>query len=355
MELSSRNMHRRYFYIVVVLTALCLLLILIFFTGQKKSSSPQYGATGWPVPYPACFQGVGIVEPQSGSIYIGIPYNRIVKKVNVSVNDPVHKGDLLLELEHEDLTAQLSVKQSEYEKSVANFERLGSLPRKEDLVIALEALNQAQSSFNEAQSAYEMVLNLPQQRGISQDEQNRRLYRFQQAEAQLKESQAQFEKVQSGAWEPELEIAAYEVEQAKAAVEAIQTEIERTSIRSPIDGTVLQIKIHEGEIANADPTKALLILGSIDQLNIRASFDQFNVSTLNPKASSVAYRQGDPSVEYPLEFLYVEQVMIPKKYVTNAVGERVDTQVFEVLYRIAKKDAHLFIGEQMNVYICHEQ
>ena len=40
---------------------------------------------------------------------------------------------------------------------------------------------------------------------------------------------------------------------------------------------------------------------------------------------------------------------------TNDVDEQVDTQVLEILYRIAKADSHLLIGEQMDVFISTEK
>ena len=129
----------------------------------------------------------------------------------------------------------------------------------------------------------------------------------------------------------------------------MEAEIERTYIKSPIDGTVLQIKIHEGE--TSDPSKTAIILGNIDELNLRVSIDQFNEPRFHPDCPAVAFRQGDTTTEFPLKFIHIEPFMVPKKYLTNELHEKVDTQVFEILYRIEKNNSHLFIGEQMDVYI----
>lgn len=300
-------------------------------------------------PFVTYISGLGIVEPESGNINISTSFNRIITKINVSVNAQVQKGEVLFELDNQDLLANLRIKQSEYEKTLANFHKLEEMPRKEDLIIAKEALNSAQAALNDSKEQYDMIINLPNPRAISKEEQNKRLSKYQQAEAELRKAQAQFEKVKSGTWQPELKIAQHEVEQAKADIDAIETEIERTYIKSPIDGTVLQIKIHEGETSN--PNKTAIILGNIDQLNLRVSIDQFKVSMLNPNSSAIAFRQGNLSTKFPLQFIHVEPLMVPKKYVTNEIDEKVDTQVFEILYRIANNNSHLFIGEQMDVYI----
>lgn len=343
-------MNRRYFWLILGVTLACLLLILAFFTKHEPMQEHE------PVrvvrsPFLTYINGIGIVEPASGNIYIGIPFNRIVKKVNVKVNEKVKKGEDLIELDNQDLIASLHVKEKEHEKTVANLQKLEALPRKEDLVIAEEALKKAQVAFNESQTQYEMVANLPNPHAISKEEHDKRLYKYQQAEAEMKERQAQYEKIKAGAWKSELTIASHEIEQAQADIEAIRAEIERTYIKSPIDGTVLQIKIHEGETVASDHSKAIIVLGNVDDLNLRVSIDQFNVTALQPDVPAIAYRQGDHTTEFPLKFLHVEPLMVPKKYLTNESEEKVDTQVLEILYRIEKKDSRLFVGEQMDVFI----
>lgn len=351
-------MNRKYFFIILIITLLCLSLIMIYFEHEGsvvgKEEKEREATQVVRPPFHTYISGVGIVEPKSGNIYIGIPFNRIAEKVNVAVNDRVKKGDVLVELDHHDLTANLQVKQSEYEKALANLNKLKEMPRKEDLVAAEEALKKAQIGLNEAKAQYERTLNLPNPNAIKKEERDRRLYSYQQAQADFKEAEASYEKIKAGAWKPDVTIALYQVEQAKADLEALKAEIERTYIRAPIDGTIIQIKIHEGEVPDAHSQPAITI-GNTDELHLRVSIDQFNVDNFNPKAQAVAYRQGTHSHPFPLEFIHIEPVMIPKKYVTNAVEEQVDTKVLEILYRITKDDSDLFIGEQMNVFIDQEK
>jgi HlyD family secretion protein len=292
---------------------------LIFFEKKTVEELPVKSPTVHS-PFPAYINGVGIVEPKSGNIYIGIPFNRIVKQIYVSVNDKVKKGDPIIQFDDQDLIATLQVKQSEYEKAVANLHKLEAMPRKEDLTIAEEGLKKAQVALNEAKAQYEMVLNLPNPGAISKEERDKRQYKLQRAEAELKEEQAQYEKIKAGTWQPDLKIATYQVAQAQADVEAIKTEIKRALITSPIDGTVLQIKIHEGETPTSDASQATLILGDIDEYYLRVSIDQFNVSNVTPNASAVAFRQGNRSTEFPLEFLHFEPFMLSKKYLTKVIS-----------------------------------
>ena len=338
-------MNRKYVYFILSFAFLSFLLILVFFIGNKPELQATQDIQGESPPFHTYISGSGIVEPVSGNIIISSPFNRIVEKINVSINDQIKKGDILFELYNQDLKAHLKIKQKKYDESLSNLYKLEALPRQEDLLIAQEIFNRDKAVFN--QSIIEYCLT--NRRARSKEEKHIGLYKYQQAEAEFLAARAQFEKVKSGAWYPELKIAQDEVEQATADIEATEAELERTYIKSPIYGTVLQIKIREGEAL--DQGKTAIIVGNMDELNLRVGIDQFNEQGFHPNGPAVAFKQGDSTMEFPLKFLHLEPVMVPKKYLTNELHEKVDTQIFEILYRIEKNTSRLFIGEQMNVYI----
>ena len=220
-----------------------------------------------------------------------------------------------------------------------------ALPRQEDLIIAQKKLMKAQAALKEAKLEYCIALR---QAKCSQ-EKCLQFYKYQQTEADFLAAQAYFQKVRCGTWQPDLKIAHDQLEQARVELEALESAIEQTYIKSPIDGTVLQIKIREGETLN--PNNTAIIVGNIEKLNLRVSIDQFNIKQFRPEAPAVAFKQGDLTTEFPLQFIHIEPFMVPKKYLTNSVNEKVDTQVFEVLYHIENNSSQLYIGEQMDVYI----
>lgn len=345
-------MHRKYIYVILALTLLCLLLIMTFFM-QKPAQQEVVETKVEQPPFLTYISGVGIVEPQSGNIMISSTSNRRVEKIDVSVNEKVEKGTVLFQLYHDDLVARLKIKQQEYEKAVANLSKLQALPRSEDLSISEEGVNQAQVAVNEAKAQYEMVSNLPNPKAISQEQRDKRLYGYQQAEAELKKAQAQYQKVKAGAWKPELKIAQHEIEQIKADLDATELEIQQTYIKSPLTGSVLKINIHEGEIL--DPGRTAVILGNIDELFVKVSIDQLNIMAFCPECPAVAFRQGDRTTAIPLKFIRIDPIMVPKRYLTNDVNEKVDTQVFEILYSVAKNEIPLIVGEQMDVYLNAEK
>ncbi len=226
------------------------------------------------------------------------------------------------------------------------------MPRPEDLAIAEADINSAKVSLELAQKQNEMVQQLPDPRAISQEERNRRLFAFREAEAKWKQAENNYEKIKSGIWKPDLDIAQLEVLQAKANVDVATAEIERTVIRSPIDATVLQVRIHDGEMPSMDAMRApLMILGDIEDMYLRVSINQMDIAAFRPESPAVAYLQGDNKIKFSLAFVRMEPLLVSKQNVTNDIFEKVDTRVLHIIYRIKKDDRPLYVGQQMDVFI----
>ncbi len=330
-------MKTKYAYQILSLLFSCVVLA----GNRADAEAPAVNAPAKNPPFENYITGTGIVEPTSGNIIISSSLNRRVEKIDVKVNDQVKKGDILFELYNQDLVSAFNVRQKKYDEAISNLHRLEALPKEEDLKIAQANLNRAQAIVHEASELW--------CQSCTCDEKQIRFFKLQQAEAELCAECARFEKVRKGAGKFDLKIAQDQAGAARADMESIRSEIERTIVRAPIDGTILTIKIREGE--NLDPGKSALVMGNIEALRVRVAIDQFNAAKFNPEAQAVAYKQGDMTAPFPLQFLYVEPVMVPKKYLSNDLHEKVDTQNFEILYGIDKTQAHIFIGEQLNVYI----
>lgn len=346
-------MNRNYFVIIAGVALFCLLLIFVSLwqeidtpVTKDPMTIPNIG------PYHSQIVGIGIVEPSTESISIGVPVNRIVAKIFVKIGEKVKRNQDLFALENKDILANLKVQKSAYENALAKLEKIRSLPRQEDLAIAETTLNSAKVGLQLAKSQNDMVSQLPDQRAISQEERNRRLFAFQQAEVKEDQAKANFEKIKSGSWKPDLAIADLEVSQAKANLDLVKTELERTIITSPIDGTVLQIKIHEGELPSIDTFRIpLMVVGNIDELYLRVSINQLDIPFFRSDAPATAYLQGNNKVHFPLEFISVEPLLVNKQNLTNDINEKVDTRVLQIIYRIKNEGPPIYVGQQMDVFI----
>ncbi len=348
-------MNRKYFNWIILLAALCILGVALFMWSERTDSRsliPVSASLSPSSPFKSYISAVGIVEASSENINVGSPVNRVVDKVLVAVGEKVKAGDVLFRLESRDLKADLETRCIDYENAKANLQKLESLPRQEDVVVAYAALKNVEVDLEQAKSQYDRVAGLQNSGAMSQEEVNRRKYLLQQAEAKVLQAQAELTKTKAGAWKPDLEIAKLQVLHAKAYVQQVEEDIKRTIIESPIDATVLQVKIHEGEYPPSDSSRTPpMIIGDIDTMHLRVNINQFDASYFHSDAPAVAYLQGDAKIQFKLKFVQLEPYFVTKQNLTNEITEKVDTRVLQVIYALEDNSHNVFVGQQMDVFI----
>ncbi|MBA2368914.1 MAG: HlyD family efflux transporter periplasmic adaptor subunit [Candidatus Protochlamydia sp.] len=350
-------MNRTYFFVLVGL-AFASLFLIGYTMWDQEASLKKNGVNNSPhpiSPFKRTISAIGIVEAGSENIFIGSPVNRLVEKVFVSAGNKVRMGDPLIEFEHRDLDADLHTQETAYAIALANLKKLQELPRSEDLAFAEAELQNSELELNQAKRLYESTQSLRDSRAMNQEEINRRRFHSLQAQAKLEQAKANFNKVKAGTWKPDLEIAKLQAQQAKNQVEKIQTEIQRMTVRSPIDGKILQIKIHEGEVPHANFSNSpLMVVGDTEEKRLEVSINQVNASYFRPQAQATAFLQGNPTQEYPLEFVKLEPYLVNKQHLANNLTEKVDTRVLQVTYQFKNTPKKLYVGQVMDVFIDSE-
>jgi len=139
---------------------------------------------------------------------------------------------------------------------------------------------------------------------------------------------------------------------AEAAVQSTEKLLERLTILAPRDGTILQLNIRAGEYASTMPKQAPIVLGDLEQLQIRCDIDEQNAVRVFGDMPAIAYVKGDSANQVPLTFVRIEPFVIPKMSLTGSSTERVDTRVLQVIYSLAKPTEHpLYVGQQVDVFI----
>lgn len=251
-------------------------------------------------PYASAVAGIGVVEPKSETISIGVDVSGVVRKIDVKVGDKVKKGQPLFTIDEREVDAQIAT----LEANVAS----------------------AKVQVLDASAQYNIVASMKDKRAVAKDDVNRRLYAKQLAQARVREATAQ-------------------LEQAK-------TTKARATIRAPITGQVLEVNLRPGEFAQAGPLAApLMRMGDTSQLYVRVEIDEENAAGVDPNATATGFRRGDTTNGIGLSFVRFEPFVKAKQNLAVA-GQRVDTRVLQILYAIDDpKQNPAFVGQQMDVYI----
>lgn len=251
-------------------------------------------------PFVSGIAASGIIEARRENTLVGVPVSGLVTTVQVKVWDRVQAGAPLLQLDDRDLRAQLRTQQAN---------------------VAV-----AEASLQKARTPLARIERLHAGGVASDDDLDVRRNDVAVAEAQLTA--------------------------ARALVAQTEAMIDRLTVRAPIAGTILQANIRAGEYANVASTVPPLVLGDIDEVQLRADVDEQIAPRVRPGKRAIGYLKGDTGHPIEMEFVRIEPFVIPKRSLTGASTERVDTRVLQVIFRFANDPARpVYVGQQMDLYI----
>jgi RND family efflux transporter MFP subunit len=287
---------------LLALIGLCGALLLVY-KGRSKPPVPKLLYELAQSPYAHSIACDGTIEAFSENLHLDPTFPELITEVYHGVNDHVKKDEPLFKLDTRRYEAELKKAQEE------------------------EFLAQTDLALQELQFSYYERL---------QDK---------TAVSQLAYTNSFFE----------LELAKNRLNVAKAAVQILKTQIERSLIRAPFSGTILQAgHARVGEFANVNPfdNVSLMVLGSVEKLNVRIEIDEVEAWRYTKGAPAVAFVRGNPRIRIPLTFEHIEPYMIPKKTLVGSNAERVDTRILQVIYTLdSSKTYPVYVGQVLDIFI----
>ncbi len=303
-------MFRKYLLPLLAILGALLGLFVVYKTQKRVPVAPIMFPP--PVsPYVHAIGGAGIIEASSQNLSIGTPFNEIVTKVYVIEGDYVKAGDVLFELDLRNFEAQARAEEA--------------------------SLRAARVVFEDKKEQYSFYQRVKDTRAVSEQQYQQARYAVLEAEENVKV--------------------------AEANLAAIKTNIERSIIRAPVDGRILQVNIHVGEIAlsnlaflNQSTTQSvangsLILMGTVDPMQVRINIDEDDSWRYKKGSRATAFVRGNSRINFPLKFLRIEPYIIPKSSFTGQTTERVDTRVLQVLYNFEKGELPLYAGQVLDIYI----
>lgn len=272
-------------------------LVSVFARGEPEAKTPDVAPPQ--ASYATSIAGIGVVEPKSELISIGVELPGVVREVHVQVGDVVKKGDKLFALDQRDIDAQIA-----------------TLTRN---------LASAKIQVADAAAQFAIVSTMQDKRAVAKDEFNRRRYAS--------------------------ELGASRIEEIKAQLDLAQTTKDRLNVLAPIDGQVLEVNVRPGEFASAGAlAQPLMRMGDVSQLHVRVEIDEENASRIRAEDKAQGLKRGETDTRLPLSFVRFEPYVKPKQNLAVS-GQRVDTRVLQIIYALPEDSAHLYVGQQMDVFI----
>jgi multidrug efflux pump subunit AcrA (membrane-fusion protein) len=346
-------------YGLPILALLGVLLAVYTVTAQNRPTPVQPPvAQPASAPFSANVPGAGLVEPSTEFIGVGTHAPGIVARVYVKAGEHVKAGDPLFSVDDRSLRAELATREAAVRASRASLDRMLAMPRAEDVPPAEARLREAESQLEDARAQLAFYENLPDKRAISANELSTRRFAVATATTRVEQARADLSLIRAGAWAPDVDIAKANLDAATAEVERVKTELERLTVRAPADAEVLKVNVRAGEYATTGALATpLMVLGETRTLHIRVDIDENDAWRVRPGAKGMAYVRGNSKLSTPIEFVRYEPYVIPKRSLTGASSERVDTRVLQAIYRFdqaefeRRNQALIFVGQQMDVFL----
>lgn len=288
--------------------------LLVVIRTQKKVVVPPIVFPPAQSPYDYAIAGAGIIEASSENIAVGTPFNEIVAKVHVVEGDYVKVGDPLFQLDLRNFEAQVAAAQA--------------------------ALDEAIVTLEDKKTQYSFYQRLKDTRAVSEQIYQQVHYAFLSAEENVKVAQAN--------------------------LDVAKTNIERSIIRAPVEGEILQVNIHLGELAAVSPFFSsqslaqsiaygcLMLIGTVQPLQVRIDIDEDDAWRYKRGSPATGFVRGNSTINFPLQFVRLEPYVVPKSSFTGQTTERVDTRVLQVLYSFERGDLPVYPGQVLDIFIERE-
>ncbi len=239
----------------------------------------------------------GLVEPKSGQIKIMASAIGPITSVLVHTNEKVLAGQLLVSLDDQDAVARVETQRAQVamQKRQRNDQAAGKAA---DRRKAEDAVADAETAVVEARDAFDAAAVAIHDGHGSAADLTKAHATFTSAEDTLSQKRAALRKLESQSGTPLPTANEGQLNVARSNLWATEVELEKLKIRAPIDGTVLQVNARLGELASPSSPDALVVVGDLSALRVRAELDERDIGEVKIGQSVVVRADAFPGRDF---------------------------------------------------------
>ena len=283
-------------------------------TPRDVTVDPAIQPAAVPRPDTARVAGAGVVEPAGELVAIAPGRSGVVVEVAAVTGREVHKGDMLFRLDEREQSDEIEVRAAALRSAQA-------------------AARLAEAELRSRRDSLDIYASLGDARFVVREKLQERTNAMLEAQARRDLAQAR-------------------VSEAEAGVLLARRQRELLTVRSPIDATVLQVRIRVGEFATATrASEPLVVLGRTKPLHVRIDIDEADAQRLVIGSQANIVARGAAGRSVGAAFVRVEPLLVPKRSLTNAADERIDTRVMQVIFALPQDVKDFFVGQQVDAFL----
>jgi HlyD family secretion protein len=287
----------------------------------------------------------GRVEPPSGIIKVAAPTVGVVSKVLVKAGDTVFAGEPMVLLNDDDVQARYMAA----ETSAAMRKRLRDeqsvTGKAADRRRAEDAIATAETAVFDAQAAVDSAAVGVRTNGASGVDLADARAALTRAKNELANRQAAYRGIDAPLPTPN----EAQTVSARGDLAFTRANLEKLRIRAPIDGTVLQINIHPGELATPTALQPVLLMANLSTLNVRAELDERDVAEIKVGQAASIRAPAYADKEFSGTVMSIAPLVEPSRLSSRGTGNRADVDAVEVVVKLAQPGP-LTTGMKVDVY-----
>ena len=293
----------------------------------------------------------GRVEPSGGEVRIGAQVPGRVAEVLVAANDKVAAGDLLVRLEDDDLVprvhaaaAEVAVRKRERDSA----EAIGKPAQ--DRRSAEDTLANAERQLAQAREDQDRVTKQRRAGSGTDADVDKVRDATEKARERLLQARDGLRKALAAEGLPPPTRPEVALTAARADLSLAEAPLEKTRIRAATAGTVLQVSAKAGETIAPSPEIALLVMGNLSSLRVRAELEERDLGKVRVGQAAVVRSDAFPGKDFEGKVTFLAQSLGPSRLGQRGPRKPVDVDVLEVLIELAGNPP-LLPGMRVDVFV----
>src|SRR5262245_1443685 len=293
----------------------------------------------------------GRVEPSGGEVRIGAQVPGRIAEVLVAANDKVAAGDLLVRLDDDDLvprvhaaTAEVAVRKRERDSA----EAIGKPAQ--DRRSAEDTLANAERQLALARDDQDRVTKQRRAGSGTEADVDKARDATEKARERLLQARDGLRKALAAEGLPPPTRPEAALTAARADLSLAEAALEKTRIRAATAGTVLQVNAKAGETIAPSPEIALLVMGNLSSLRVRAELEERDLGKVRIGQAAVVRSDAFPGKDFEGKVTFLAQSLGPSRLGQRGPRKPVDVDVLEVLIELAGSPP-LLPGMRVDVFV----
>ena len=137
---------------------------------------------------------------------------------------------------------------------------------------------------------------------------------------------------------------------ARAELSAADAALERTRIRAASAGTILQVNAKVGETATPSPENALVVIGDLSSLRVRAEIEERDIGKVRVGQAAIVRSDAFPGKDFEGKVASLAQALGPSRLGQRGPRKPTDVDVLEVMIDLAGQPP-LLPGMRVDVFL----